>query len=157
MLDCVSLLRPQRNLNTVSQSTRHLGTACHADVFFKLCLSRYGMFNAVRKDKSENGYNWLENIIVQTKVLQTMTDLFLYVLSSGGPPITHILKLIPFNLNSTSELLKKKKKTNEKYSVKHSNKIKFQLNLLHTIKTVYKTSPLPVWFLLRQQSRIIAM
>lgn len=72
------------------------------------------MFNAVRKDKSENGYNWLENIIVQTKVLQTMTDLFLYVLSSGGPPITHILKLIPFNLNSTSELLKKKKKNKRK-------------------------------------------
>lgn len=80
------------------------------------------MFNAVRKDKSENGYNWLENIIVQTKVLQTMTDLFLYVLSSGGPPITHILKLIPFNLNSTSELLKKKKKNKQTLNLGRTEK-----------------------------------
>lgn len=60
-----------------------------------------------------------------------------------------MLKLIPFNLNPTAELLRNYKI----YSVKNSYRIKFQLNLLHTIKIVYKTSPPAAWFLLRQQNR----
>lgn len=90
----------------------------------------------------------------EPKALQTIWfDLFSDALSWGGPPITLTLTLIPFNLNSTSELLKNKQiKILWKYY-----KIKFQLNLLHTIKIVYKTSPLPAWLLLRQQNRTMAM